>query len=601
MCGIIGAITNNPLTDQTRLLLDSISHRGPDNQSSFISCFGERSLYLGHTRLSIRDTSAHSNQPLLSDCGGYCLIYNGEIYNYQFLVDKYSIPSEYQASDTLVLFYLLLNVGEDCIADLNGIFAFAFIDKVNIRLILARDAVGAKPAYYNYNHYGELRFASEIRAFKALGITPEVSKEDLYEAMNLGYVLEPRTGFGNITKVPPSHYLLIDANNPPIIKRYITNVSNLLDTDFQVVNSIKEQLVADVPICSFFSGGVDSSVLALISKTPLLHLNYPGMRDSSYASLIADFLCLDMLKFELQATKKTLFEEAYEIADGVEEPISDYTFLASKQLSGHARKAGYKVALSGMGADEAFGGYIRYRLMYLKSFLSILRFKPIEVATSFILEIMNVPMRKYQRLFSFIKENNQFLAYSSLVGYFNRDDLDSLWGESSLKHRQRLLDNWSGKIDSKLNGFAFAKEFDRLGFLSHNLTVADKSSMSMGVELRVPFLAEELYFSNSSSISSLGLLFRGGKGVLKTILLRSIPKKYFKRPKEGFNPPLYNKIELLGKDDLLNFFNDGLLVEFISMKFIQELITRHFDKTEDNTYKLWSLIFFEQWLKRWSD
>ncbi|WP_415905147.1 asparagine synthase (glutamine-hydrolyzing) [Neptuniibacter sp. QD48_55] len=600
MCGIVGAISETPYTEEIRKSLEAISHRGPDNQSSFVSNFGNRALFFGHSRLAIRDTSSQSNQPLVSDCSGFSLVYNGEIYNFRFLIDKYKIPSKFQKSDSLILFYLLIDVGEECLADLNGIFAFAFFDKQNKRFILARDAVGAKPIYYNFNN-GELRFASELRALKVLGVDPEVSEEELFEAMNLGYVLEPRTGFSNITKVPPSHYLLLEGGNEPILKQYNPNISNNPDAESLVINSIKGQLVSDVPICSFFSGGVDSSVLALIGKTPLLHLQYPEMRDSTYASRIADYLGLNLHKFELQPSNKTLIEDAFEIADGVEEPIADYTFLASKQLSEHAQKAGYKVALSGMGADEAFGGYIRYHLMSIRPVLKILRFRPLEIATSHILKKMKVPMRKYQRLFSFAQENNEFLAYSSLVGYFSRDELDSLWGGRSFEHRRRLTDTWSGDIDSRLRGYNLAKEFDRLGFLSHNLIVADKSSMSRGVELRVPFLAEEIYFSSSPSVKGLSHLFRGGKGVLKNILFRSISKAFFSRPKEGFNPPLDKAVECLGEDELIAFFREGKLVEYISMAALQELITKHFDRTEDNTYKIWSLIFFEQWLRRWSN
>lgn len=208
MCGILGAVNKNITPEQVA----SIRHRGPDRQEIKHFHWGEQCVSFAHARLSILDLSNTGNQPMVSECGKYCLIYNGEVYNYQELAERFLKRTLKGHSDTEVVLYLLIEYGPDILKMFNGIFAFAFLDLVKGEVLLARDAFGVKPLYY-YRKNDWLVFSSEVRPIHFFDRL-EVNKESVYTLTDIGYLPAPMTMYTGVCKVKPGHCLTVRMRNP---------------------------------------------------------------------------------------------------------------------------------------------------------------------------------------------------------------------------------------------------------------------------------------------------------------------------------------------------------------------------------------------------
>lgn len=283
------------------------------------------------------------------------------------------------------------------------------------------------------------------------------------------------------------------------------------------------------------------------------------------------------------------------VAENTEEPISDFTFLATELIAAKARENGYKVMLSGMGGDELFAGYPRYQLVrnrYIIIFLSffIKLFSPVLRKISFL-------SKKMDRLIRFSTQMDFFKAYTSLIGYFSPSEVNRL-----LKNKNSCdpLWIWGKKELKKIKHLSPLKKvmyLDRFGFLSHNLMVTDKASMLHAVEVRVPLMSNNLIDFSFHSKDSQLIDSRNYKKPLKKMLFNSLPEELFNRKKVGFNPPLDDKINLLGKELILNTLNSGPVSSLCDMNLIHEIVNNHFAKIRNETYKIWQLIYFNFWLE----
>lgn len=612
MCGIVGYISNSKI-DLNRHL-EKIYHRGPDFSDVSYDFIENKYIALGHVRLSIIDTKAHANQPFYFE-DKYILVFNGEIYNYieirNELIEKgYIFNTE---SDTEVLISAYDYFKEKVFEHVDGMFAFCIYDKVDKKIIIARDHLGIKPVYYYNNEYlNEIFFASELKAlFEFKNVPKKISSESICEYLFNGWLYEPDTGFENIFKIMPGSYIEYDLNLQE--KKVFTyfDVSKEYDNSKKLQNksvedlintSIKKQCRSDVPFGVFFSGGIDSTIIASKVNSPkCLSAKYnkndiqnSGIGDDyDYSQKIAKIINLNIEPIELK-DKKFDFSIIKHIVNSTEELNADFTYSISEKISKQARNKNYIVMLSGMGADEIFGGYSRYKVIKYNRFFKVLSLflKPFKN----IIKKNKSLSKKVDRFFSSIDEKDFIYSYSSLIGSFTKEEIEKIIKSN------KGIGKYHSKISSYLNNVKeqsnFKKVFylDLYGFLSHNFIVADKSSMQASIEMRVPLINKELVVKNFYEKENKLLDFFNTKKQLKEILYKILPKDMINRKKTGFNPPMDNLIRDIGEDIFIEIVKTGNLNKYIKLEFIEELIYNHFNNVDNNTYKLWQILFLHYWI-----
>lgn len=613
MCGISFYYSDFLLTDRLLKSLDVTKHRGPDSNGIFEINFSDKYVGLGHNRLSILELSDSGNQPMHKN-DSFSLIFNGEIYNHKFLRKLLESKSYTFAgnSDTEVILNLYEEYGVDSFAMLKGMFAIVILDRSLGQLHVIRDAIGIKPIYIFENDEG-IFGCSEIKGLKKL-VNSEftVDNDDIYEFFNNGFLYEPNTGFKDVKKLYPGELLSIHlATAKRTFKKLISISSYKNDYSFQskLKSSIEDQMVADVSLGVFFSGGADSSVLASYAKdSDLFFAEYASDPssdvDKRYSHLIAKHLGKKMITHKFDDSNvdvEALIDQVRFVAVNTEELISDYTFWSTYQLSKAACDKGYKVMLSGMGGDEAFAGYPRYHVLQKHRLINF--FSPV---LKIILMLNLFPKaldKKFARLVSYASEEYWPVAYSRLLGYFSRHELTKLFGKSEaglysnyMKKLKVIFDNFDGDRDDKVKAGQY---LDRLGFLPHNLMVSDKASMLASIELRVPLLDEAIVSHGIIEQSSKLIDSKNTKKPLKDVLSNCLPRDLVERPKTGFNPPIDTLINKIGKDRLISELDK--LDNFVSSDFAIQLVENHFARIENNAYKIWQLLYFKFWLESQSN
>ena len=605
MCGLVGIVSKSP-SNYIDPAIIAMKHRGPDAQGKLISKLGDKYISLGHTRLSIIDLDKKANQPFVEE--DIVIIFNGEIYNYKSLrsSEDFSTFTFKTKSDTEVILAGYKIFGTEIFSKLNGMFSIAILDKSRKKIILARDPFGIKPLYYTNFKKEEFFFASEIKALSIAchkNFTP--NSNEIAEFLLNGFLYEPKTGLSGVEKVKPGEFMELDLLTMNIKRKVYhdplkSNFDYSRDFNFNLMKEVNLQSGADVPVGIFFSGGVDSSALAIAAKKKLnaFFVEYkPRLNDSNYAANIANFLNLKLSVIEhsdLNKSKEMILRELYSVAQGAEEPISNYTYMSTRVLSKHAKNAGYKVMLSGMGADEIFGGYPRY--LAARYWNLARKYNTGIRLASNLLSFNKKWHKKVNRLKSFSKSENFAMAYTNLVGYFSEDEVFA------------LLDSKAG-IDKYLNDIeelmlpvkhkSFLRQamyLDRFGYLSQNLTYTDKASMAEGLEIRVPFLSPSLEsYANDADDSDL-MIAKRGKLPLIIYCETHLPKKLTNRPKVGFNPPLDEKINYLGFDFIKDILFTGKLKNYINIEIALIWLKEHFYGNQNHTYRLWQLIYLNLWL-----
>lgn len=609
MCGISFYYSREKsLTQELSSSLSMIDHRGPDANGKMEFDTDSGFLGFGHVRLSIIDLSESGAQPMQSSKGNL-ISYNGEVYN--FLEQKESLEDLGEAfkgsSDTEVVLKLYENFGVESFSKLKGMFAFALYDKSKGKVYLVRDVLGIKPLYI-YQDENHIIASSEIKGLKPFDcVNFDICREGLYEFFSNGFLYEPRTGYRSIQKLMPGHFLELDIHTgESIVKRYSSVEQYRTDLGFEecLDEAVKQQLVADVPLGVFFSGGTDSSILAsMCKKQDLFFARYASSAESDvdkeYSEKIAQYLEKQLVIADLDddgSSTDDIMQSVDFVAKHTEELVSDYTFWATYQLSKVAREKNYKVMLSGMGGDEAFAGYPRY-LILKYDFIVRMMSPLLSLAGKFRLFPSRLE-KKFDRLISYSKEKYWPTAYSRLLGYFGRSELEEMFSDSArLEERfvSNIGDSLSNEDVTKQDKVKLGQKLDQTGFLAHNLTVSDKASMLASIELRVPLLSE--------SVVALGLDFSsaeliGGnqpKKPLTDLLKKLLPTSLVERPKTGFNPPLDGLIMKLGRDFLEAQF--ARLDPYINTTVVTKILDEHYSGKVNNTYKLWQLLYFSRWLK----
>lgn len=607
MCGISLFVSNICKLQELEQSLSFTRHRGPDADGIYTYNYGNKYVGLGHNRLSVLDLSELGRQPMMRE--EVVISFNGEIYNFlELRSELQNIGYTFESgTDTEVIIYLYIHYGADSFSRLKGMFSFVLLDEKSNQLYIVRDVIGVKPIYI-YQSLETVYACSELKGLKAFSeVDFELSKDDIFEFFNNGFLYEPSTGFENIKKLLPGHYLSINLNSGARKIVCFNTINSFADSrglKTKVHKSLTLQEVADVPLGVFFSGGTDSTILALLSKdTDLLFAKYDREPSSDidlqYSALISEYLGKNLKTVDLQNTNfeiKDILDSFDFVARYSEELISDYTFWSTYLLSCAAREQGYKVMLSGMGGDEAFAGYPRY--MVLKNHVIIKLMSPLLTVMNKFKIFPRSLSKKFERLVSYSKERNWAIGYSRLLGYFSTAELLNLFSDfhslnlNYSSKLERIQQSFSGNVNDKVK---LGQHFDLTGFLTHNLAVSDKASMLASIELRVPLLDEHVVAHGLSLNSKELIVGKSLKHPLRFLLKSLIPQRFIDRPKTGFNPPLDDLIHKLGESTVLSELES--LSKFLSMAEVKNVVCSHFAGDANNTYKIWQLLYFARWVK----
>jgi asparagine synthase (glutamine-hydrolysing) len=630
MCGIVG-FSGGLGKASLVAAAAALNHRGPDDMGIFYN--QARQVGLGHTRLSIIDLSPLGHQPMLSDDESVALVFNGEVYNFKTLRSElekkgYAFKG---SSDTEVVLNMYLEYGIECLSQLNGIFSLAVYDSRSDDIFIARDGMGVKPVYYFSN--GELvSFSSEIKSLREL--VPEGLKLD-YEALQryMTFLWCPGDGTPatSIKKVLPGEVLTVKAGR--IVNKVIwfrlpqTKVSKKITVASDAVMQVRQglskaverQMVADVPVGAFLSGGLDSSaIVALASQSapdlkcftiePIGGSDDDVVEDLPYAVKVAKHLGvgLEIVKIDSSNLANDLMEMVWQL----DEPLADPAALNVLYISRLARERGIKVLLSGSGGDDLFTGYRRHLALRYEGLWSWLPTAARQGLESFSLSLnQNKTLgRRLSRLFN----NAGGCGDERLSAYFTwvrRGDLDPLFSPEmrnavkSIRPEQPMLD-FLARVDVGVSQIDRMLTLEQRFFLAdHNLNYTDKMSMAAGVEVRVPFLDLDLVELAASIPDQFKQKGRIGKWVLKKAMEPYLPHDVIYRPKTGFGAPLRRWI----RHDLRHLVSDVLSVQNIQSRglfnadSVHKLIADNDSGRRDAAYTIFSLLCIEIWCRKFID
>jgi len=610
MCGIAGYVDFDKNTDPSviKKMTDSISYRGPDSSGKFTS--PDKSAGLGIRRLSIIDLKT-GDQPILNEDKTVAVVYNGEIYNYRDLRvilenDGHKFTTQ---SDTEVIVHGYEKWGESVVGKLNGMFAFALWDDKNKKLLIGRDRSGIKPLYY-YHAGNQLVFASELKAIlKFPGIKNVIDHESLSEYLFVGFVSSGRSIFSDVVKLPPGYFLTFQ-NSHLSLKKYfsleISNSTQFENLDHLMDRVVSDQLVSDVPIGVFLSGGLDSSLISYyVSKHKKLNsfsigFSEPGFDESDHAHYVARMIKTSHHSEEfVPRDVENIFSEITKLLD---EPISDPSLIPTFKVCRLARKY-VKVVLSGDGGDELFGGYPTYQAHILAGYFDRLPKIFPDIAEN-IINLIPDSLLKYLPL-SFQDYPKKKLAKIVLNGMkFNNPQRHLYWMKTFFLGDQKLTSkNSLGYVD-KLDITGVGSKFigqviDFSSYLPEDFLVkVDRASSFNSLEVRVPYLDNRIIdYAFSYKRNHLNLLKT--KLELRELLTKNLPQ-IAKRKKKGFGIPLNNWLRLDLKDFAYSYLTDKKLIHIIPKTKIQKLWKDHQGGISDNSGVIWQLVVLSGWLQNWT-
>lgn len=615
MCGICGGKSNVKLNIVQ--MTSSLRHRGPD----FLDTINIENVYLGHTRLSILDLSHNANQPMTSSSGRYVITYNGEIYNYlNIRNDLSSLGVKFTTnSDTEVILEGFAIWGVSLFERLNGMFAFCIFDKHEHQLFVVRDRFGIKPLYY-YNHNNNFIFGSEIKSLLSSDlIERNIDYEGLHQYLLFSTTLGSTTFYKKIKKILPGNYLIYNTRKDALSKeKYINHnyctksYDSIDDAIYNIqdlfINAIKKQLISDVPIGIFLSGGIDSSAITAIAskyysgrlRTYSAGFDFDrGINELPNAKYISDHFSTDHTEFHI--TGRNIPSILENLNFFFDQPFGDSAniplYLMSKEV---ANKDHQKVILQGDGGDELFAGYNHYfRLKNIKLFKSFSKFI---IPFSSIIPKSSKYYRMLRSMQAVTLKNRELIPARLYSQELASEPPSELFKESC---RIQIEDHDPYNYHRKLH-----KEFKSLDLLQEVLYTdvnailpdqylekVDRATMANGIEIRVPFLDNDLANYVMSLPSSYKVVGREKKYLLKKSLHGLVPERILNGPKRGFSVPFKYWLRTSMKDYMYDMIKSCSCFDVR----VEQLMSDHVNKKKDHGYILWKLLNLSVWLNKNKD
>jgi len=577
MCGILGQVSTHEINQQdfTSDLL-KLHHRGPDDYGVYF----DKTVALGQTRLSIIDLSHEGHQPMISQCGNYVIIYNGEVYNFEeikkdLLIKNYLFHSH---TDTEVILNGFIEYKEQIVAKLNGMFAFTIYNKTTKELFLARDRSGIKPLY-TFHDDQNFAFSSELKSLKRYSTTINMDAKILF--LLLGYVPEPMTIFTGLSSFPAGHFGFFKNHElklqqfddyqyePKIEKPYkeiISDVSQLFH------NAVKRHLISDAPIGTFLSGGHDSSIITAIAaqykpnlQTLSLVFNEKELSEEYYQDLVVQKYGTKHTKYLID---ETLFLDNIEnFFETMEQPTIDglNTYFVSKA----AKESGLTTVLSGVGGDEIFYGYPSFKDGKTLKFLSHIPY--------FLIKILQ-KQDKYKKL-ELLQAEKDLAYYLPKRGLFSPTEIAKLLDIDSAKIYRLISELWHSYNSTNIKHIHDKISFFELNMYMKNQLLRDTDvfGMAHSLEIRVPFLDKELvdYVLRIEPKEKFGIY---NKQILADVAKEILPYDVIDRPKMGFTLPfekwMRNNIDFFNAEsDITMRFRDKKLhwSRFLALHILKQI------------------------------
>ena len=632
MCGIGGfsfSLETESAKDLLSQILKKIKHRGPDDSGIYEE--PNKKVGLVHARLSIQDLSSFGHQPMLSEDSQIVIVFNGEIYNFKELRnDLLEKGVQFNGhSDTEVLLNLYIREGIDMLHKLNGIFAFAIWDQRSQNLFLARDNFGVKPLYYTLCN-DRFFFSSELKALVPLiENINNLNYDSLQSYLTFLHCPGKGTPIESINKILPGHAMIVHEGKiksswkwyyQPVFKKKTKKMNKeeaIMGVRNYLRNATARQMIADVPVGAFLSGGLDSSAIVSFAREQnknieCFTIEVQGEKekdvtdDLTYARSVAKYLNVSLNVVQINSNK--MANDIEFMVKTLDEPIADPAALNVFYISKLARERGIKVLLSGAGGDDLFTGYRRHYAWMTEHWWTWLPFKLRTILSnaSSKLNQNNILSRRMSKLFS----GAHLEGDERLVNYFRwtkRDDLERLYSlefrsaiknsnpaSEMLKFLKDLPAN-TGKLDKMLS-------LEQQFFLAdHNLIYTDRMSMAVGVEVRVPFLDKELVEFAYNIPDQFKQKGSEGKWILKKALEGYLPQNVIYRPKTGFGAPVRRWM----RNELRELLVDTLSFDRLKSRglfdptAVWKLIIDNDKGKIDASYTLFSLLCIEIWCRNY--
>ena len=641
MCGFAGFVDHRGIDEQYgsqigRAMANEIIHRGPDSEGVWVE--PKNGVVFAHRRLAILDLSYEGHQPMTSSNGRYVIIYNGEIYNHlelrKQMQDEFSPLNWRGSSDTETLLELIQHYGLlETLKKINGMFAFAIWDKETKSLSLARDRMGEKPIYYGYFN-DIVFFGSQPKSFRAHPkFNPEINIDALNSYLKFNYIPAPQSIYKNIEKLEPGHFVVLSKNQQKI--RYWSLDGNpvnyrqnelkdekkcLNDLEEKLLKAVSSQMIADVPVGAFLSGGIDSTLITSLMcdvsdeavQTFTIGFDDKDFNEAQHAKEISKFL--GTKHEEVYVTSKEALNVIPELPKIYDEPFADSSQIPTLLVASVAKKH-VTVCLSGDGGDELFGGYNRYKAgIKLWRILSV---SPLSIRVKIQKLMCKIPPMYLDSflpwiigLFESTKPitgiTDKFLKISHLLDAHSEEDLYRRFVTNP--YRSTLISSiHSQEITGTYNCFeassneSFLRKMmsnDCLSYLPDDiLTKVDRASMSVSLETRAPFLDKDVVEFSTALPQNFLIRQNVGKYCLLQLLKKRVPLELIDRPKMGFGVPLASWLRGPLKSWASELLEPGRLERsgFLNSKEVNKMWSEHLSGKRNWQYNIWNILMFEAW------
>lgn len=616
MCGICGS-TADPDGEAVRAMTRALVHRGPDDEGTYVEPEGD--LALGARRLSIIDV-AGGHQPLSNEDGSIWAVLNGEIYNYGVLRDGLRKRGHVLATgtDTEVLVHLYEEQGSALVHSLEGMFAFAIWDRLQQRLLLARDRFGEKPLFYASEGRGFV-FASELGALRAgLAADAPLEARSIAAFLTLGYVPGELSVRQGVHQLAPAHTLVWTAHHPePVIERYWSlpdeerSASASLETIIEEVadafeNSVRRRLVADVPVGVLLSGGLDSTLVAAFAartsaqrvKTFTVGYDVGEVSETTRARYVASVLGTEHREILLR--QDDVRQRLPAVMAALDQPLADPALVALHAVSALARED-VTVAVGGEGADELFGGYPRYR--WLARSVSLEDAVPAAILGIGARILRRFPLSaRHQRLHDVVRPADIVDRHLRWVTDGRWPHVRNVYGPTLLQAPRFNAAADAAAVMDRSQARSTTGRFmalDRARWLPGDVLVkADRASMLVSLELRTPFLDRSLA-ELASTVAPAVHTSGGGKRVLRAILAQAVPELRQGPSKTAFRVPTADWLRGPLRDTLQTHLLDGRICRdgWLDRQAMSSLVSQHLSGKSDRTSTLWPALTLGLWME----